>query len=272
MATGAEGSPAVLVHIVADYGHGDLAFSEVVQRIRIHLPDAEPVLTPVPAFATLAAGFCIAQLGLNDAPPGTLIYHNVAPRADDPEARAANAGERLSYARLPTGVRVIGVHAGHTLAFSRDEAEKLRWAATPAEGSQFRSRDLFPQAAAAIALGHAGALGEDIDRAAVPGIPERRIAYIDGYGNLKTSVRFDAARLRLGSVRGVRIGGITREAIDSDGSFAVPHGQMAFAPGSSGWRKRGGGAVQWMELFLRGGSAWAAFGRPAVGAEVGFTE
>jgi hypothetical protein len=29
----------VLVHIVADYGHGDLAFSEVVQRIRIHLPD-----------------------------------------------------------------------------------------------------------------------------------------------------------------------------------------------------------------------------------------
>jgi hypothetical protein len=38
----------VLVHIVADYGHGDLAFSEVVQRIRIHLPDAEPVLTPVP--------------------------------------------------------------------------------------------------------------------------------------------------------------------------------------------------------------------------------
>jgi hypothetical protein len=171
----------VLVHIVADYGHGDLAFSEVVQRIRIHLPDAEPVLTPVPAFSTLAAGFCVAQLGLNEAPPGTLIYHNVAPRADDLEARAGNAGERLSYARLPTGVRVIGVHAGHTLAFIGDEAEKLRWAATPAEGSQFRSRDLFPQAAAAIALGHAGALGEDIDPAAVPGIPERRIAYIDGY-------------------------------------------------------------------------------------------
>ena len=85
-------------------------------------------------------------------------------------------------------------------------------------------------------------------------------------------MRFDAARLRLGSVRGVRIGGITREAIDSDGSFAVPHGQMAFAPGSSGWRKQGGGAVQWMELFLRGGSAWEAFGRPTVGAEVGVTE
>ena len=98
-------------------GQGDLAFSEVVQRIRIHLPDAEVVLTPVPAFSTLAAGFCIAQLGLNEAPPGTLIYHNVAPRADDADPRPENAGERLSYARLPTGVRVIGVaHAGHTLA------------------------------------------------------------------------------------------------------------------------------------------------------------
>ena len=47
----------MLVHIVADYGQGDLAFAEVVQRMKLHLPDAEPVLTPVPHFSTLAAGF-----------------------------------------------------------------------------------------------------------------------------------------------------------------------------------------------------------------------
>jgi hypothetical protein len=258
----------VLVHIVADYGHGDLAFSEVIQRIRIHLPDAELVLTPVPAFSTLAAGFCIAQLGLNEAPPGTLIYHNVAPRADDSEARPGNAGERLSYARLSTGVRVIGVLAGHTLSFIRDEAEKLRWAATPAEGSQFRSRDLFPQAAAAIALGVAGALGEEIDAAAVPDIPMHQIAYIDGYGNLKTTVRCDPARLKPGTAYRVDIGGTTREALASDGSFAVPEGQMAFAPGSSGWRTKRTGTVRWMEVFLRGGNAWEAFGRPPIGTAI----
>ena len=50
----------MLVHIIADYGMGDLAFAEVVQRIKVHLPDMEPVLTPVPAFSTIAAGFCIA--------------------------------------------------------------------------------------------------------------------------------------------------------------------------------------------------------------------
>ena len=38
----------MLVHIIADYGHGDLAFAEVVQRIKSLLPDAEPVLIPVP--------------------------------------------------------------------------------------------------------------------------------------------------------------------------------------------------------------------------------
>ena len=41
----------MLVHIIADYGPGDLAFAEVVQRIKYYLPDAEPMLTPVPAFS-----------------------------------------------------------------------------------------------------------------------------------------------------------------------------------------------------------------------------
>lgn len=43
----------MLVHIMADYGYGDLAFAEVVQRLKRHLPDAEPLLTPVPPSATV---------------------------------------------------------------------------------------------------------------------------------------------------------------------------------------------------------------------------
>ena len=46
----------MLVHIIADYGMGDLAFAEVVQRIKVHLPDMEPVLTPVPAAMVEKAG------------------------------------------------------------------------------------------------------------------------------------------------------------------------------------------------------------------------
>lgn len=258
----------MLVHIVADYGTGDLAFAEVVQRIKSHLPDAELVSVPVPAFSTIAAGFCIAQLGLHAAPPGTLIYHNVAPREDDPAARSGNAGERLAYARLPTGVRVIGVNAGYALSFIKDVAEKFRWAASPAEGSQFRSRDVFPQAAAAIALGLPTALGDEIDRRSLPEPPSSVIAYVDGYGNLKTTIAYDAKKVRPGKRIRVRINDQMHEATVSDGAFAVPHGDLAFAPGSSGWRLRNGVDVRWVEVFLRGGNAWELFGRPAVGSAI----
>jgi S-adenosylmethionine hydrolase len=258
----------VLVHIIADYGTGDLAFAEVVQRIKVHLPDAEPVPLPVPPFSTLAAGFCIAQLGLNTAPPGTLIYHNIAPREDDPADRPGNAGERLAYARLPTGVRVIGVNSGYALSFIKDVAEKFRWAAFPAEGSQFRSRDIFPQAAAAIALGLPIALGDEIDARTLPPPPSSVIAYIDGYGNLKTTIAYDAQKVRPGKRIRVRVNGHEQEATVSDGAFAVRHGELAFAPGSSGWPMRHGDKVQWMEIFLRGGNACDLFKKPAIGSSV----
>ncbi len=255
----------MLVHIIADYGPGDLAFAEVVQRIKVYLPDAEPILTPIPPFSTLAAGFCVAQLGLNEAPAGTLIYHNVAPRTDEAAARRDNAGERLAFARLPTGVRVIGVNAGYAFAFVRDIAAELRFAAVPAAGSQFRSRDLFPQAAAAIALGHPDALAEAMRPADIADLPLNRVAYIDGYGNLKTTIRFGARAMRAGTRVRVRIGGAEQEAVASDGSFNVEPGQLAFAPGSSGWITPQGEELRWMELFLRGGNAWTLFGRPAIG-------
>lgn len=258
----------MLIHIIADYGFGDLAFAEVVQRIKFYLPDAEPMLTPVPAFSTLAAGFCVAQLGLNEAPPGTIIYHNVAPREDDDQARTSNAGERLAFAQLPTGVRVIGVNAGHAFSFVRDLALDLRWAAVAAEGSQFRSRDLFPQAAAAIALGQPKALVEQIQPSDIPDVPLNCIAYIDGYGNLKTTIKDDANIIHDGSIVHVRIGDVDQQAIASDGSFAVESGQLAFAPGSSGWTNAQGGQTRWIELFLRGGNAWESFGRPSVGTPI----
>lgn len=258
----------MLVHLIADYGHGDLAFAEVVQRIKSFLPDAEIMLTPVPSFSTLAAGFCVAQLGLNDPPAGTLLFQNVAPRMDDKRVRTGNAGERLAYARLITGVRVIGVNAGYSFSFVRGASEELRWVSVPAEGSQFRSRDLFPRAIAKIAQGNAGILAEKISLDQIPEIPKNRIAYIDGYGNLKTTLDRDSLPFQPGTSVEVRIGKSEHKAMVAPASFEVSIGEMALAPGSSGWREASGKALRWMELFLRGGSAWEAFGRPPVGASI----
>jgi hypothetical protein len=47
-----------------------------------------------------------------------------------------------------------------------------------------------------------------------------------------------------------------RTAWFSDGTFSVREGELAFAPGSSGGKDR------FMELFLRGLSAWKELGKP----------
>lgn len=56
----------MLIHLVADYGAGDLAFAEVTQRLVGLIDDAAVVPVPVPAFDTVSAGFCAAQLALGD--------------------------------------------------------------------------------------------------------------------------------------------------------------------------------------------------------------
>ncbi len=257
----------MLLHVVADFGVGDLAFAEVAQRLKRRLPEADLILTPVPAFATLAAGFVSAQLALNEAPPGTLVFHNVAPRRDDQGPRVDNAGERLVAARLPGGVTVIGVHAGYAFSFLKEAGAELRFVRAEAAGSQFRSRDVFPDAVAALARGDDEVLEEPVGPAGVPAVPEGRVAYVDGFGNLKTTFRAPAGFAPGTAVR-VRVADVERTAWVSGGSFSVPAGTLAFAPGSSGWRAQDGSEVRFLELFLRGGSAAQAFDGPQVGASV----
>ncbi|WP_229072409.1 S-adenosyl-l-methionine hydroxide adenosyltransferase family protein [Actinoplanes sp. DH11] len=248
----------MLVTVVADYGIGDLAFAEVRQRLARLLPDAEVTAVPVPPFDTVAAGFCVAQLAFGDGPADRVVYANVAPRQDRDEPRADNAGERLAAARLDSGVLVVGVNSGASLAFLAAEGVRVRAVDTADRGSQFRSRDVFPAALARLAGGDDGLLGDELP---VGQPPKQAVAYVDGYGNIKTT--WDAAPAPAGSVVRVRVGAAEAEATVSDGVFEVPAGTMSFAPGSSGWRGRA-----FYELLARGGSAARTFGNPPGGTSV----
>src|SRR3712207_365393 len=177
----------MLLHVIADYGLGDLAFAEVRQRLEMLLPDAAVVVTSVGPFDTLGAGFCIGQLVLNDGPQDMVLYVNIAPRRDEEDPRQDNAGERLVAARLASGALVVAPNAGYTFSFLRDEAVELRQVEVPSSGSQFRSRDLFPGVVARLARGDVGPLGSPLPDEAVPVFPERVVAYTDGDGNLQTT-------------------------------------------------------------------------------------
>jgi hypothetical protein len=258
----------VLVHMVADYGLGDLAFAEVAQRLVQHLPDAQLVLTPVPSFDTLSAGFCVAQLALTDGPTDRVVYCNVAPREDDNDPRPDNEGERLIAGRTPAGVLVVAPNSKYTFSFLRPAGTSLHEVQVLQSGSQFRSRDVFPQLVAALARGDDTALSPELTDEAVPAPPERVVAYIDGYGNLKTT--WSQPPAPSGTQVRVQVGDRSIEATVSDGTFEVPAGETSFAPGSSGWRTPDGD-LAWFELFTRGASAAALLGHPAAGAEVKVT-
>ncbi len=131
------------------------------------------------------------------------------------------------------------------------------------KGSQFRSRDFYPEAVISIARDEKKFIGSALDVSILPDLPAKRIAWIDGYGNMKTTIRAsDMKKFSSGHPILVTIGSMKRTAWYSDGTFNVREGELAFAPGSSGGKDR------FMELFLRGLSAWKELGKPVIEEEL----
>jgi S-adenosylmethionine hydrolase len=244
------------IHLIADYGVGDGAFSEVIQKLRLLIPDCQVVPTSVPKFSTLATGFWTYQLSTVNPVPSMVIYTNTAPRKDRKTGRQENEGERLLYAKLNNGAEIVGVNAGFCFSFVKPVIAEFREISVANKGSQFRSRDFYPDAVADVALGTRKLLGDPLDLSVIPDPPDDRIAWIDGYGNLKTSMRASSVHFKAGQPVLISLNGVIRTAYYTAGTFSVHEGELAFAPGSSG------GEDRFMEIFLRGLSAYYEFGKP----------
>jgi len=253
------------VHVVADYGPGDLAFSEMISALAAQLPEGSRWhVTPVGSFNTLSTGFVVAQLALQKPklrPHPMLVYANCAPRQDEPGQRQDNAGESLVYVRLDNDVELVVVNSGFSLSFVKQHISEFHLLEVGDSGSQFRSRDLFPEVVAELARGQRRRLGEKLKVSSIPAVPASVIAYVDSFENLKTTIR-EPKGLKAGHTVFLQINGVTRAAQVAGGSFEVPDGTLALAPGSSGHDR------PFWEVFRRGGSARAEFGNPAVGCPI----
>lgn len=246
------------LQLITDYGTGDPAFAEVIQKLALLSPVTRVIATSVPPFATIATGFWTYQLATVNPVPGMAIYTNTAPRKDVKEKREANEGEGLVYAQMENGVKVIGVNAQYCFSFVKPRIKSLALVNVANKGSQFRSRDFYPEAVVGIAAGDRAFTGRQLDISILPEAPVNRIAWIDGYGNLKTTTRRSQLNFKTGQPVVISLNGVKRTAFFTDGTFAVQEGQLAFAPGSSG------GDDPFMEIFLRGLSAWKDFAKPAI--------
>jgi hypothetical protein len=248
--------------IISDYGKSDPAFTEVILRLRLLLPGIYIIPQSTPAFSTLNTGFWIYQIALSEKIKNTYIFSNTAPRKETKKAQKKNKGEKLMYAKLENGVEIIAVNAGHVFSFVKPYIKAFRFVNVPNQGSQFRSRDFYPQAVSKMIKKDKSFLGENTDTNSIPDFPDNLICSIDGYGNIKTTIRSSTVSFKAGQSVMIEIHNQKHLATYTDGVFNIQEGELAFAPGSSGYSDK------FMEIFVRGASAYRLFDKPKVEEEV----
>lgn len=246
------------IFVISDYGAGDPAFAEVVLQLRMRLPNAFIYPQSTPPFSTLNTGFWIYQIALTKNIQNTYIYSNTAPRKESKSAQANNRGEKLMYAKLDNDFELIAVNAGYTFSFVKPHIKSFHFVDVKNEGSQFRSRDIYPAAVAAMVSKDERFIRRKADKSDIPNYPKNVIASIDGYGNIKTTTRASQIEYKPGQPLIVNIHNQKHLATYTNGMFNIKDGELAFAPGSSGHTDR------FMELFLRGGNAYKLFNEPMV--------
>jgi len=167
------------------------------------------------------------------------------------------------YAQLKNNVEIVAVHAGYCFSFIKPQIKSVHFINVKNKGSQFRSRDFYPQTVVGLVnKQYQQFIGAKVSVKSIPAIPKNKIIYIDGYGNIKTSIRQSQIKFKSGQKIRIEINGNVRTASCATGNFSVKMGDLAFAPGSSG------GKDPFMEVFLRSGDASKLFLNPSVETDI----
>lgn len=291
-----EGRLTPVLKILTDYPRDDLAHDEVHQSlvtacVSRGLYPANIDVGSIPPLDTIAAGFKTAQLVFNSRMGYGHIFHtNCAPRKNIVSVKSQ--GEKIVLGITRSGVVLLAVNAGYTLApfYEAVQAGEMVFYQTsvPDSGSQFRSRDYFPDAMADLTLHLAtrfAALGEDkiqqllkahafreildglsylgdtLSLSSLPVLPAGAVMYIDNFGNIKLNMKHYklTAAHAIGTPLVVAIGNTVCDAVVGDAGFSMGEGVIAITSGSSGWAVGREGKAMFSEIFLRGGSAAGHF-------------
>lgn len=239
---------STFLHVISDYGVSDPAFGEVIQRLHSDIAPLNSYLhiTPVDFSDTIAGGFWIYQYLMGKKENQQMFcYSNIAPRKVQRSAMRDNSGEGLKYGKLTNGAEIVAVNSEFVFSFVKPFLQDFKEINVSNQGTQFRSRDNYPRIVSEVMNGNYASLTENLPLSLIPDVPNNRIAWIDGYGNIKTTIRRSQVKFEPGNRLRIEINGVIWTGIMADGSFSVHHGELAFSPGSSGYED------PFMEIFLR---------------------
>jgi len=246
-----ENKSTTLLHVICDYVAGGMEFGEITNRLQFHLSAPHAVRihpTEVPSLDTMAIGFVTAQYAYAPNTGRMFIYGNAAPRRDSNKAMKSNIDHGIKYARLNNGVEIVNVWSEFAFGFVKKDIVEFRDIDCPNSGSQFRSRDFFPEKVAELVNGNRSSLGKELDISEIPEIPSNLIAWTDGFGNIKTTMRktdLEKMKLKPGDKVQVILNGVSMLGVISTGGFTVDRGVLAVNAGSSGYEN------PFVVLFLR---------------------
>lgn len=230
------------IEVIADYGGGyttDHAFAEV--RNHFYRFDQERKIRtvtehPVYAFSTIETGFWVAQEGLHSEHKDLVIFSNTAPRGDI--TWHGEDGQYFVCGLLDNGIPIFAVNAGYNLSFVKGRLKSLWQVKVPNIGTQFRSRDYYPEATMAILMGDMGKIGVPVDINKIVDVPPFRLASIDGYGNLKTTIRKSHLKESILKSKNIRvtINGYSQQIINTLTQSPLPTKSydLCLVQGSSG--------------------------------------
>ncbi len=246
-----EKDSSTLLHVVCDYAPNGLEFGEISVQLHRHLANPHGVRihpTSVPSLDTMAVGFVTAQYAFAPHEGHMFIYGNAAPRRQSNKASKNNMDHGIKYVRLDNGVEIINVNSEFAFGFIKEHIVEFRDIDCPEGGSQFRSRDFFPERVARLVNGDRSILTTELNVEDIPEIPNNLVAWTDGFGNIKTTMRksdLDKAGFEIGQKVQVILNGVSMLGVIAKGGFSVDRGVLAVNAGSSGYDD------PFIELFLR---------------------
>ena len=224
---------------------------------------------------------------------GNVTFLNCAPRLDErgKSDNKSNKGEPIYVGILPNG-HVISANSRHNFAHFKDAIEngtmEVFETRVQQDGTQFRSRDIFPTHVAVLTnlltqnldawrpemsiqerrdlLGKLGYVDLDakLEPEAIPDLAQFSVSHIDVHGNIKTNTRL--SELNADQVEAlkngvtVRLGVVERQARFTERMFDRATGELGFSTGSSGAQWIGAEHEDgFLEISIIGESAADAF-------------